>query len=65
MSGKVRTTLYIDPVLYYKLKAIGALTHRKLTEVVNEAYRIYIEKYEAEHGEIPLPEELKRLGGDE
>ena len=52
--GKVKTTLEIDDELYREAKALGALTGRKMKDLVSEGLRQILHPLQ----ELPLPYRL-------
>ena len=57
-SSKVQTGLRIKEQLYEKARALAVREQRSLNNLVEYALQKYIDEYEREHGEIPLPEDF-------
>lgn len=59
--SKVQTGLRIKEPLYEKARALAEREQRSLNNLVEYALQRYIDEYERENGEIPLPEDF--IGG--
>ena len=46
----------VDPEIHEKFKQIAELEHRKLSNMGAIAIEKFVKDYEAEHGEIKIPE---------
>ena len=51
------TSLHIEPGVYEQLREIARRNRLTYTEVVNAAFRKYVELYEARHGSLETPRE--------
>lgn len=60
-SNKVQTGLRLNEVLYEKTRFLAAKEQRSLNNMMEYALQKYIDEYERENGEIPLPEDF--IGG--
>lgn len=60
---KKQIKLYSDENTIYKMKYIALQTASSQTGIFEKAMDAYIAAYEAEHGEIPLPDRNPVGGG--
>lgn len=51
------TTLYVEPAVYEQLREIARRHRLNYNEIVNAAFRKYVELYEARHGSLQTPRE--------
>lgn len=58
-SKPLRTTLYVIPDKYEKIKDIAYWDRTTVTDLTDQAFTLLIEKYEKEHGPIKMRPEGK------
>lgn len=56
-TRKIQTGLRIQETLYGKIRSLSAREQRSLNNMIEYVLQQYVEKYEAENGEIPVREE--------
>lgn len=55
-TNKRPTMLRLPDEMFLKIHAIAALEHRSMNKEIEFILESYICSYEAEHGEVPLPD---------
>lgn len=59
IPDRERTQLRLNEILFRKAKIIAQLENRTMNSQFEYFIRMGIEKYEAEHGEIILPDDFQ------
>lgn len=54
-TNKRPTMLRLPNEMFLKIHAIAALEHRSMNKEIEFILDSYIQSYESEHGEVPLP----------
>ncbi len=60
IPDRERTQLRLNETLFRKAKAIAQLENRTMNSQFEYFIRTGIEKYEAEHGKVVLPDDLQK-----
>lgn len=60
IPDRERTQLRLNETLFRKAKAIAKLENRTMNSQFEYFIRMGIEKYEAEHGKVILPDDLQK-----